>query len=137
MTRIHRLLLALGATALLVGPGVALAQSGRISVEIDQAQRVQLRGPAGSVIVGNPEIADVTVVDANTLYITGKGYGVTEVVAVDPIGRTVFQSQIVVTAGDGAGRVRMWRGAQSTEMACASSCSPSVRGTSGPAPAQQ
>ena len=137
MTRTHRLLLALGATALLVGPGVALAQSGRISVEIDQAQRVQLRGPAGSVIVGNPEIADVTVVDANTLYITGKGYGVTEVVAVDPIGRTVFQSQVVVTAGDGAGRVRMWRGAQSTEMACASSCSPSVRGPSGPAPAQQ
>ena len=45
MTRTHRLLLALGATALLVGPGVALAQSGRISVEIDQAQRVQLRGP--------------------------------------------------------------------------------------------
>lgn len=137
MTRTHRLLLALGAAALLAGPGAALAQSGRISVEIDQAQRVQLRGPAGSVIVGNPEIADVTVVDANTLYITGKGYGVTEVVAVDPIGRTVFQSQVVVTAGDGAGRVRMWRGAQSTEMACASSCSPSVRGTSGPAPAQQ
>ena len=137
MTRTHRLLLALGATALLVGPGVALAQSGRISVEIDQAQRVQLRGPAGSVIVGNPEIADVTVVDANTLYITGKGYGVTEVVAVDPIGRTVFQSQVVVTAGDGAGRVRMWRGAQSTEMACAASCSPSVRGTTGPAPAAE
>ena len=135
MTRTHRLLLALGATALLAGP--AVAQSGRISVEIDQAQRVQLSGPAGSVIVGNPEIADVTVVDANTLYITGKGYGVTEVVAVDPIGRTVFQSQVVVTAGDGAGRVRVWRGAQSTEMACAASCSPSVRGTSGPPPAAE
>ncbi|HYC99139.1 pilus assembly protein N-terminal domain-containing protein [Brevundimonas sp.] len=137
MTRTNRLLLALGAAALLAGPGLAVAQSGRISVEIDQAQRVQLSGPAGSVIVGNPEIADVTVVDANTLYITGKGYGVTEVVAVDPIGRTVFQSQVVVTAGDGAGRVRVWRGAQSTEMACAASCSPSVRGTSGPAPAAQ
>jgi Flp pilus assembly secretin CpaC len=136
MTRTHRLFLALGATALLAGPGIALAQSGRINVEIDQAQRVQLRGAAGSVIVGNPEIADVTVVDANTLYITGKGYGVTEVVAVDPIGRTVFQSQVVVTAGDGAGRVRMWRGAQATEMACATSCSPSVRGTSGPAPSE-
>ena len=137
MTRPHRLLLALGATALLAGPGLAVAQSGRISVEIDQAQRVQLSGPAGSVIVGNPAIADVTVVDANTLYITGKGYGVTEVVAVDQIGRTVFQSQVVVTAGEGAGRVRVWRGAQSTEMACAASCSPSVRGTTGPAPAAE
>lgn len=135
MIRSHRLLLALGGLALLAGPGLAVAQSARISVEIDQAQRVQLSGPAGSVIVGNPEIADVTVVDANTLYITGKGYGVTEVVAVDQIGRTVFQSQVVVTAGDGAGRVRVWRGGQATEMACAASCSPSVRGTSGPAAA--
>jgi Flp pilus assembly secretin CpaC len=133
MIRTHRLLIALGAAALIAGPGLALAQSGRISVEIDQAQRVQLRGQAGSVIVGNPEIADVTVVDANTLYITGKGYGVTEVVAVDTTGRPVFQSQVVVTAGDGSGRVRVWRGAQSTEMACASSCSPSVRGSNGPA----
>lgn len=137
MTRTHRLLLALGAAALIAGPGLAVAQSGRISVGIDEAQRVQLRGPAGSVIVGNPAIADVTVVDSNTLYITGKGYGVTEVVAVDPIGRTVFQSQVVVTAGEGSSRVRVWRGSQATEMACAASCSPSVRGTVGPAPAPQ
>jgi Flp pilus assembly secretin CpaC len=121
-----RLAAALAATALLAAPAAALAQS-RLSVEIDQATRVQLRGQAGSVIVGNPAIADVTVVDANTLYITGKGYGVTEVVAVDTIGRTVFQSQVVVTAGDGGGRVRVWRGPEATEMACASSCSPSVR----------
>lgn len=133
MIRTYRLLTALAAAAAVAGPGLAVAQSGRLSVEIDQAQRVQLRGQAGSVIVGNPEIADVTVVDANTLYITGKGYGVTDVVAVDAAGRTVFQSQVVVTAGDGSGRVRMWRGAQSTEMACASSCSPSVRGSNAPA----
>ena len=135
MTRSARLLAALASVAVLALPGSGLAQSARISVEIDQAQRVQLRGPAGSVIVGNPEIADVTVVDSNTLYITGKGYGVTEIVAVDSIGRTVFQSEVVVTAGSGSGRVRIWRGAQATEMACAASCSPSVRGTSGPAPA--
>lgn len=121
--------LALIATAVAT---TAVAQSRPLNVEIDRSARVALRGAAASVIVGNPAIADVTVVDANTLYITGKGYGVTEVVAVDPIGRTVFQSQVVVTAGDGGGRVRVWRGAQATEMACASSCSPSLRGTSGP-----
>lgn len=132
MVKPTRLIAALALAAVLAVPAVVVAQSASLNVEIDQARRVQLRGAAGSVIVGNPQIADVTVVDANTLYITGKGYGVTEVVAVDPIGRTVFQSQVVVTAGDGAGRVRMWRGATATEMACASSCSPSVRGTSGP-----
>lgn len=128
-----RLAAVVAAAAILAAPAIVAAQSASLNVEIDQARRVQLRGPAGSVIVGNPQIADVTVVDANTLYITGKGYGVTEVVAVDTIGRTVFQSQVVVTAGDGGGRVRVWRGATATEMACASSCSPSVRGTSGPA----
>jgi len=134
MTPPLRFAAAVAAVAVLAVPAAAAAQS-RLSVEIDQAQRVQLTGPAGSVIVGNPQIADVTVVDSNTLYITGKGYGVTEVVAVDPIGRTVFQSQVVVTAGDGAGRVRLWRGPQATEMACAASCSPSVRGSTGPAAA--
>lgn len=123
----------LASLAVLAVPSVSAAQAARLSVEIDQAARVQLRGAAGSVIVGNPLIADVTVVDANTLYITGKGYGVTEIVAVDSIGRTVFQSEVVVTDGSGGGRVRVWRGGQATEMACAASCSPSVRGTSGSA----
>ncbi len=129
-----RLIAALVSAAVLFAPAVGTAQSGSLNVEIDQTQRVQLRGPAGSVIVGNPAIADVTVVDANTLYITGKGNGITEIVAVDTIGRTVFQSQIVVTDGAGSGRVRVWRGGQATEMACASSCSPSLRGTNGAAP---
>ncbi|MNQ82658.1 hypothetical protein D3C85_977130 [compost metagenome] len=65
-------------------------------------------------------------VDANTLFITGKGYGVTEVIAVDALGRPLFQSQVVVSAGSN-GSVRVWRGGQATEMACGSSCSPSVR----------
>ena len=129
-----RLVSALASAAVLLAPAIGTAQSGTLNVEIDQTQRVQLRGPAGSVIVGNPAIADVTVVDSNTLYITGKGNGVTEIVAVDTIGRTVFQSQVVVTDGAGSGRVRVWRGGQATEMACAASCSPSLRGTSGNAP---
>ena len=112
--------------AALAVSGVAAAQSAPLSIQIDRSQRVALRGAAGSVIVGNPAIADVTVVDAHTLFITGKGYGVTEVVAVDAIGRTVFQSQVVVTGGS-AGSVRVWRGAKATEMACAASCAPSIR----------
>ncbi len=126
-----RLAAVLASATVLFAPAIGTAQSASMNVEIDQAQRVQLRGPAGSVIVGNPAIADVTVVDSNTLYITGKGYGVTEVVAVDQIGRTVFQSQVIVTDGAGSGRVRVWRAGQATEMACAASCSPTGR-SSGP-----
>jgi len=127
---IRRLSLAC-ALALPLVASVAIAQDGRISVQIDHAQRVQLGGAATSVIVANPAIADVTVVDANTLFITGKGYGVTEVVALDGVGRTLFQRQIIVTGG-GAGTVRVWRGARATEMACASSCAETVRADAAP-----
>jgi Flp pilus assembly secretin CpaC len=122
MSRLPALLAALAAAA---APTVALAQS-TMNVEIDRSSRVQLAGSAASVIVGNPQIADVSVVDANTLFITGKGYGVTEVVAVDGVGRTLFQREVVVTGGS-TGSVRVWRGGQATEMACASSCAPSIR----------
>ena len=75
----------------------ALAQTRAVNVEIDGTTRVQLRGAASSVVVGNPAIADVTVTDANTLFIVGKGYGTTEVVVVDEIGRTLFQGEVSVT----------------------------------------
>lgn len=123
MSRPLPLMLAL---ALVATPVAAQAQNRPLNVDIDQSARVQLRGQAGSVIVGNPNIADVTVVDASTLFIVGKGYGVTEIVVVDPVGRTVYQSQVVVSAGD-TGRVRLWRGAEATEMACSTSCSPTIR----------
>ena len=114
----------LAAVVGLFAAGIAQAQS--LNVEIDRSARVALRGSAASVIVGNPAIADVTVVDANTLFVTGKGYGVTEVVAVDGLGRTIYQGEVIVTGGS-TGSVRVWRGARATELACAASCSASIR----------
>ena len=122
------LALAVAAVASAVPLTAAVAQNRPLTVEIDRSARIALRGAAASVIVGNPAIADVTVVDANTLYIVGKGYGVTEVVAVDAIGRPLFQNQVVVTGGS-TGAVRVWRGGQMTEMACGGSCAPSIRST--------
>ena len=117
-------LVALAAVSL---AGAAAAQSaGPMNIGIDRSQRISLRGSVSSVIVNNPLIADVTVVDANTLVIQGKGYGQTEILAVDAIGRTLFQNQIVVSGGQ-AGSLRVWRGGKATEMACGATCSPSLR----------
>lgn len=113
----------MGAACLLFA-GLAQAQS--LNVEIDRSARVALRGSVASVIVGNSAIADVTVVDANTLFVTGKGYGITEVIAVDGVGRTIYQGEVIVTGGS-TGSVRLWRGAQGSELICAESCSPSTR----------
>ena len=105
---------------------MAVAQSQTTDVEIDRVQRIQLRGAASSVIVANPDVADVTVVDASTLFITGRDFGSTELVVVDAIGRTLFQTVVNVTA-PAQGHVRVWRGGQSVDMACGASCAPSQR----------
>ena len=129
MTAALRRLASIVSVAALAVAGPVLAQSAPMNLAVDTMQRVSVRGAISSVIVANPQIADATVVDANTLFVTGKGYGTTQVTAVDAIGRVLFQNQIVVTGGQ-SGSVRVWRGAQVTEMACASSCSPSIRSPS-------
>ena len=132
--RLAKIAVVLNAVLALAAPGAALAQSAAMNLAVDTSQRVAVRGAISSIIVANPQIADATVVDANTMFVTGKGYGSTQITAVDAIGRVLFESRIVVTGGQ-AGAVRVWRGAQVTEMACAASCSPSVRSSGAPAAA--
>jgi len=120
----RRLLIAAAlAVAAIATPVLAGNQT---SVAIDHTTRINLRAAAGSVIVGNPAIADVTVVDERTLFLSGRGYGVTEVTVLDPLGRTIWSGEVVVTAPT-QGAVSVYRGSQVTEMACAQSCATTVR----------
>nr|WP_313041424.1 pilus assembly protein N-terminal domain-containing protein [Brevundimonas diminuta] len=117
------LLAGLAATLALAIP--AFAQERPLDVKLDQATQVRLRAPAGSVIVANPRIADVTVTDARTLFITGKSYGLTEIIAVDALGRPLFQRQVAVSPGE-TGSVRVWRGGEAVEIACGARCAPAA-----------
>lgn len=121
----RRILASLSLAAVAVA-GPALAQSAPLSVEIDHTARLNLRGSAASVVVGNPQIADVTVVDDRTLFVSGRGFGVTEIVVLDAVGRTLYQNTVVVAAPS-SGQVRVWRGSAPTDMACSATCAPSVR----------
>ena len=66
--------------AVLLMTGAVMAQSRGLTVELDHSARIQLAGSASSVIVGNPRIADVTVVNDRTLFVSGRGHGVTDVI---------------------------------------------------------
>lgn len=122
------------AATLALAPVLAMpasAQDRPLDVKLDQATRVQLRAPAGSVIVANPRIADVAVTDARTLFITGKSYGLTEIIAVDALGRPLFQRQVSVSPGE-TGSVRVWRGGEAVEVACGTRCAPAARPSTAP-----
>ena len=102
----------------------AFAES--LVVPIDHSTRIAVQGNAASVVIGNPQVADVTVVDSHTLFVSGRGYGQTDVVVLDRSGRTIFSGDVIVAAA-GSGRVSIYRGAERTDLACAPACSVSTR----------
>ena len=107
------------------------AFAGALMVPIDHSTRLQVRGEAASVVVGNPQVADVTVVDTHTLFVSGRGYGQTDVVVLDRAGRTLYEGDVLVASAE-SGRVSVYRGSERTDMACAPACAVSTRSPTTP-----
>ena len=80
-----------------------------------------LSRPARDVVVGNPQVADVTLLDSRNLVVLGKGYGTTNVLVVDRAGRTIVDHRVIVAASD-LGAVSLLRGAEVRTYACAPIC---------------
>jgi hypothetical protein len=89
---------------------------------MDQAARVMLSRPARDVIIANPAIADVNVLDSRSIVVLGKAVGVTSLLVVDPAGRTIADRQVIVSSSD-AGRMSYYRGAGAVQdFACSPRC---------------
>ena len=73
------------AMAMLVWPAVAFAETApdAIAVNVDQAKLVKLPARVATIVVGNPLIADVTLQAGGIIVVTGKGYGATNLLALD------------------------------------------------------
>lgn len=107
--------------ALALSAGAAQAASPPLIAPIDQATTVALPRGTRDVLIGNPAIADVNVLDINKAVVVGRGYGVTNLIVIDQLGRTVMERQVVVSAPD-AGRVSVIRGGKVEDYACAGGC---------------
>jgi len=112
----------LAATALVVR---AKAGAG-IEVTMNQAKIVKLSRAADTIVVGNPAIADASVQDASTIVLTGKGFGVTNLVVLDQEGRPIVDEQITVVRQD-ASSVRIYRRAEIQTMSCTPYCESSYK----------
>jgi len=100
--------------------GAALADSG-MSVGLNQSRRIVLRGTAASVIISDPHVADVAMVDAHDMILLGRGYGATDVIVLDRAGHTLMDSRVVVSAPE-TGRVTIHHGGVTSEFACTPRC---------------
>lgn len=94
---------------------------GPVTVILDQAKLVKLPERAATIVVGNPLIADVSIQSGGMIVITGKGYGMTNMVALDRSGATLVEKGILVTPPV-AETVVVYRGVDKETYSCAPDC---------------
>jgi hypothetical protein len=94
-----------------------------LTVQLDQARITRLPEKVSTIVVGNPLIADVSLQAGGLLVLTGKGYGVTNLVALDRQG-TVLSEFLVRVQGATDGVVVVYRGDARESYSCTPSCEP-------------
>jgi Flp pilus assembly secretin CpaC len=78
--------------------GVARAADETIDLTIDFAKILKLAEPADTIIIGNPSIADASISDEQTLVLTGKTAGTTNLIAMDKDGEEILNTTLQVAS---------------------------------------
>ncbi len=115
----------LSALAIGLSMAAATADTG-IQVVMNQAKIVKLARPADTIVIGNPAIADASVQDSSTVVLTGKGFGVTNLVIMDAEGAPIVDEQVYVTRQDSRS-VRIYRRAEVQTLSCTPLCESSYK----------
>ncbi len=123
-----RTLLAALVVALPVANPVLLARAETtdpVTVKVNMARILRISAPAATVIVGNPAVADVTIQDPQTLVLTGKSFGQTNLIVLDAQGNPIADTVMEVVSNS-ANNVTVFSGLKRTTVACAPDCNPTA-----------
>lgn len=103
------------------------AASAPVTVLVDHAKVIRLPERTQTVIVGNPLIADVSMQKNGVLVLTGKAYGVTNLIALDASGGMLAESFISVVQATAASTVMVQRGLDRESYSCTPNCQPAMQ----------
>jgi Pilus formation protein N terminal region len=102
------------------------ADAAGVSVGIDMSTPVHLSRDAASVVIGNPSIADVYVQNGRLVFLQGRSFGTTNLIALDSQGQEILDVPVTVTSSRGR-MVTLQRGVDGRiSYACAGRCEPEV-----------
>ncbi len=90
-----------------------------LEIPLDQVRVLTFNAPVKTVFVGNPVIADVTVIDPTHVFVLGKNFGTTNVIALDGTGHESLNEQITVLDRPGS-TVTVQRGIAKSTLNCTS-----------------
>ena len=96
-----------------------------LTVSIDQATITKMPDNVTTLVIGNPLIADVTVQPGGLLIVTGKGYGTTNLIALDRSGAVLTERNIQVL-GPQDQIVYVYRGLNRESFSCTPDCEPRI-----------
>ena len=104
----------------------APAHAETVTVHVDQAQLLKLPERVATVVIGNPSIADATLQSGGILIVTGKGYGATNLMALDRDGREIMNELVQVLGPSDSDLVVVYKGVARESYSCAPQCQPRI-----------
>jgi Flp pilus assembly secretin CpaC len=91
-----------------------------VVVTVDQAEVMKLPTGVATLVLGNPLIADVSIQSGGMAVLTGKGYGTTNLLALDSAGAVIDEKVIQVKPARDA--VVVYRGVERESYSCMPTC---------------
>lgn len=117
--------LRIAATLSVFGAAVAGANERTIRVELDYARIVKIPAGAQTMVIGNPLVADVTMLrNSQLMVITGKSFGSTNLIVLDRTGAQVGES--IVTVVPPEDKLVVQRGAHHESYSCNPRCARAI-----------
>jgi hypothetical protein len=106
----------------ILAPAAAIGEPrADVIVRLDQAKLLRLPDKTSTIIVGNPLIADASPQAGGQVVITGKGYGMTNIIALDRTGKELMQKNVVVE-GPAGDIVVVYKGVERETYSCTPGC---------------
>lgn len=114
----------ISALALIITAGAATATEPLV-LFASRTKMMQLAQPPGTIVVGNPSIADVTV-NGSQVFLHGRNYGSTNIMIFDAKGDIAHDFEVVVQEG-AQNHVTIYKAGASLTYACINDCQPTLR----------
>ena len=127
----HAVVIAALAAILATIPAASRAFAGEprlddtLDVVVDRSRLVKMPDRVATVVIGNPLIADASLQAGGLIVLTGKGYGTTNLIALDRKGNALLE-KVVQVQGPQQDVVVVYKGVNRETYSCAPMCNPTI-----------
>ncbi len=106
--------------------GSAPVRADSVNISVDEAHVIRLPSGVATIVIGNPLIADASLQRGGVLVVTGKGYGSTNLLALDHEGKVIANKTLNVGSSTNGNLVVVYRGTDRESYSCAPQCEPRI-----------